>query len=297
MNPIFFGDSHRRILHVVSRLAALFCLVGIVLVGVKLVQASVTLSGTVTAQSVAEGINIRWETGTETDTQLFHLLRSTDESGPFQPVPICIRDNKDGGAIVNAVFAQGDISGFVYEVTDLAIDLDSSNQRVDDLISGKTYYYLLVEKDASGYVTYPVDIAVVTYSRVGAGPTPSTQPCPIASPLPGVTPGPLPSAHRCLTTTVTVTPPITALVTTTATVTITARPLHGYGHTGFTPLYPVGDTPPLPRPHHYPDVDAYMDAVPYPAFNVLPGPRGDRDHRSKFGVHLNPHPHPQRLSG
>ena len=249
MNSIYSKSLVRRILRLVLPLAGLFCLVGIALIGVKLAQANVTLSGTVTGQSVADGINIRWTTASETGTQTFYLLRSTDEKGSFQPVPICIRDNKDDGVFVNAIFAQGDISGFSYEVTDLAIDLNSGSQRVDDLTNGQTYYYLLVEKDANGYITYPRDMAVVTYNAGNPGPTPSTQPCPIASPLPGVTPGPLPSPTTVLTTTVTVTPTITPSVTPTATVTITGTATITPTVTpSFTPSLTPSATPSLAPP-------------------------------------------------
>ncbi len=278
-------------------LLGITCLVASGLISARLAQANVTLSGSVTAQSVANGIDIRWTTATETNSQLFHLLRSTSEQGPFQPVPICVRDNMDGNVIVNGVFAQGDIAGFSYAVTDLAIDISPSNQRVDDLVDGRTYYYLLVEKEATGYVTYPDNIAVVTYSRSGGGATPSTQPCPNVATLPGVASVLLPTATASVTTTLTATATVTTTVTTTATLTTTATPsvTPSLTPTATVTITPTTTITPTATPSWTPSMTPSFHAILHPDFGLLSRPG-----------HSHPHPdvclslgnaHPWLVSG
>lgn len=263
----------------------LVCLAGLFLVGVKLARANVDLSGPVTAESVADGITIRWKTASETDTKLFHLLRSTAEKGPFQSVPICIRDNKDGGAIGNEAFAQGDIAGFSYEVTDLAVDLDSNDQQYNDLVNGQTYYYLLVEKETNAYKPYPENIAVVTYSFTNGQPQPSTRTCPSQIDLPDFDPVPLPTASVTTTLTVTATTTATATLsvtpsltpTTTATITptttVTVTPTATITPTASltpTPSWTPSETPSL-TPIPATTVPTSVVFTSTPTFTPIPG--------------------------
>jgi hypothetical protein len=137
-------------------------------------EASVILAGPIEAKSVEDGIQINWATGSEIDLSAFFLLRLsiTDGETEFQPVPICVRDDKDGGNISRAIISQGDVAGFNYQITDLAVDLDAENAASVDLVAGKTYAYLLVEQGLNGeFVALLDDIVTVSYSFVGGGPT------------------------------------------------------------------------------------------------------------------------------
>ena len=182
--------NHLSIKRVAFSFGLLLCGIGLLWGGLGVARANVGLSGPVTAEAGIDGVTIRWTTGTEIDTNAFYLLRSTSEAGPFQPVPICVRDVNDANAMVNTIFPWGDVAGFSYEVVDLAKDLDFSGQPVEDLIVGQTYFYLLVEDDGA-YKPFLGDIASATYSLMGGGPTASAEICPQPLTLPGMAPIPL----------------------------------------------------------------------------------------------------------
>jgi len=251
-------------------LAGLFGLVGIILISAGLVQAAVGLSGTVTAESTTDGVVVRWTTATEQDTSEFRLLRSTQEDGFFQPVALCVRDlnNDTGTTIVDYILSWGSLtSGFGYEVTDLTIDLDKDGQVITDLVDGKTYYYLLVELEgASTYKPFNNEIASVTYSRIGGGPTASTQNCPPKETLPGVASVPLPTATLVITQTNTPTSTPTLTETPTVTPTLTSTPTDMPS--------PTPSVTPSPTPSPSPTVATIAPTftfTPTPSPTLIPG--------------------------
>lgn len=106
---------------------------------------AIRLSSFNVSQEGAGSNLISWSTGTEIDTEGFHILRSTSSAGPYSIVtPSMIASTGSG------------ISGGRYSFVDTAVE------------EGKSYYYKLEEVDVHGKLAQYGPVAAVAKAKEGA---------------------------------------------------------------------------------------------------------------------------------
>ena len=148
-------------------------LVACLLMSYGIVRAAVTLNDFEVDLLANGNVEITWETGTETDSSGFYVQRSTDRNELTSPGGTSA-DLRVNDSLINA---RGDqISGANYSLID------------DDVETGETYYYMLVDIELSGKITaYPEEIESITIDEdgnVGIGDDPTETPTPRPSATP-----------------------------------------------------------------------------------------------------------------